>query len=154
MSTLSSQRGLKSDAAASTPGLEINIRDAIIQGSFLPVTVMSLAGKFPYNDYIVDKCQGAKFVHYIGYFGKVKTLKTFVECFNIDVAAKDNNGQTIVHYAAKRGQLSMLKYLREIGTKHGVTLEMENSYGLAPIIYAMMNQQFYVFVYLYFKARC
>ena len=34
---------------------EINIREAIIQGSFLPVIVMTLAGKFPVNDYIVDR---------------------------------------------------------------------------------------------------
>lgn len=33
----------------------------------------------------------------------------------------------------------MLKYLREIGPAHGVTLKMENSYGLTPIVYAMMN---------------
>ena len=34
---------------------DINIREAIIQGSFLPVIVMTLAGKFPINDYIVDR---------------------------------------------------------------------------------------------------
>ena len=34
---------------------EINIREAIIQGSFLPVIVMTLAGKFPVNEYIVDR---------------------------------------------------------------------------------------------------
>ena len=81
-------------------------------------------------------------------------MKTFLKYFNLDLAAKDTNGQTIVHYAARRGQLTMLKYLREIGTRYGVTLEMENMYGLTPIIYAMMNHQFYVFVFLYFKARC
>ena len=32
----------------------INIREAIIQGSFLPVTLLSLAGKFPINDYVID----------------------------------------------------------------------------------------------------
>ena len=59
----------------------MDIRQAIIQGSFLPVTVMALAGKFPVNDYIIDQNQGAKLVHYIGTFGNVKALKTFIERF-------------------------------------------------------------------------
>ena len=48
----------------------------------------------------------------------------------------------------------MLKYLREVGPAQGVTLEMENSYGLTPIVYAMMNNQVYTFIYLYFKMSC
>ena len=71
---------------------EINIREAIIQGSFLPVALMALAGKFPMNDYIIDASQGAKLVHYIGTFGKVKVLKTFLNRFKIDLAVTDNHG--------------------------------------------------------------
>ena len=134
--------------------VEIDIKETIIQGSFLPVTVMALAGKFPINTYVIDPQQGAKLVHYIGTFGKVKTLKTFISKFAIDLAAQDKNGQTIVHYAARKGQLQMLKYLREIGPAYGVGLEMENSYGLTPIVYAMINNQLYTFVYLFFKMRC
>ena len=134
--------------------VEIDIRQSIIQGSFLPVVVMALAGKFPINDYIIDKSQGAKLVHYIGTFGKVKTLKTFLRRFEVDLGATDDNGQTIVHYAARRGQLTMLKYLRQEGEQHGVTLESPNSYGLTPIVYAMMNHKVHVFIYLYFKLRC
>ena len=93
-------------------------------------------------------------MHYIGTFGNVKALRVFIKKFNIDLAAQDMHGQTIVHYAARRGQLSMLKYLRDIGPSRGITLEMENSLGLAPIIYAMMNQQVYTFIYLYFKLQC
>ena len=48
----------------------------------------------------------------------------------------------------------MLKYLRDFGPANGVTLEMENSYGLTPIVYAMMNQQVLTFIYLYFKLKC
>ena len=66
--------------------------EKITQGSFLPVTVMALAGKFPINDYIIDKSQGAKLVHYLGTFGKVKALKTFMERFDIDLAATDTHG--------------------------------------------------------------
>ena len=47
----------------------------------------------------------------------------------------------------------MLKYLKEVGPSQGVTLEMENSYGLTPIVYAMMNNQLYSFIYLYFKVK-
>ena len=65
---------------------EIDIKDTIIQGSFLPVTIMALAGNFPTNSYVVDPSQGAKLVHYIGTFGNVKALKTFVKMFNIDLA--------------------------------------------------------------------
>lgn len=56
----------------------IDIRQAIIQGSFLPVALICLAGHFPVNDYIVDRAQGAKLVHYIGQYGHVKALKTFL----------------------------------------------------------------------------
>ena len=48
----------------------------------------------------------------------------------------------------------MLKYLKEIGNDYGVTLEMENSYGLTPVVYSMMNHQVYTFIYLFFKLRC
>ena len=133
---------------------EIDLLDKITQGSFLPVTLMALAGQFPTNDYIIDEKQGAKLVHYIGTFGNVKALKTFMEKFDIDLAAVDTHGQTIVHYAARKGQLKMLKYLREMGRPYGVTLEMENSYGLTPIVYTMMNQQVHSFIYLYFKIGC
>ena len=58
--------------------VEIDIKETIIQGSFLPVTVLALAGKFPTDSYVIDPNQGAKLVHYIGTFGNVKTLKTFM----------------------------------------------------------------------------
>ena len=45
----------KQDEAENNGPTDINIREAIIQGSFLPVIVMALAGKFPINDYIVDR---------------------------------------------------------------------------------------------------
>ena len=48
----------------------------------------------------------------------------------------------------------MLKYLNLIGSARGITLEMENAHGLAPIMYTMLNQQVYSFVYLYFKLKC
>lgn len=115
---------------------------------------MALAGNFPINDYVIDGSQGAKLVHYIGTFGNVKALKTFQRKFQMDLAQQDTHGQTIVHYAARRGQLAMLKYLREVGPASGITLEMENSYGLTPVVYAMMNHKTYAFVYLYFKLRC
>ena len=48
----------------------------------------------------------------------------------------------------------MLKFIRQVGVEKGVTLEMENSYGLSPIVYAMINHKFYTFIYLYFKLKC
>ena len=124
------------------------------QGSFLPVTLLALAGKFPTNEFIIDPKQGAKLVHYLGTFGNVKALKTFMDKFNIELGAVDTHGQTIVHYAARKGELAMLMYLRKVGGPHGVTLESENSYGLTPIIYAMMNHKVHAFIYLYFKMHC
>ena len=59
-----------------------------------------------------------------------------------------------MHYAARRGKLAMLKYLRDVGSSHGVSLEMENSFGLSPIVYAMMNQKVHTFIYLYYKVKC
>lgn len=53
---------------------------------------MALDGKFPVNEYIIDKTQGAKLVHYIGTFGNLKALKTFLETFDLDLAAKDTHG--------------------------------------------------------------
>ena len=53
---------------------------------------MAVAGNFPVNDYVVDPTQGAKLVHYIGTFGNVKALKTMMQRFNLDLAAKDNYG--------------------------------------------------------------
>ena len=53
---------------------------------------MALAGQFPTNTYIIDQKQGAKLVHYIGTFGNVKALKTFMEKFDIDLAAVDTHG--------------------------------------------------------------
>ena len=72
----------------------------------------------------------------------------------MDLAATDMHGQTIVHYAARRGELSMLKYLNEIGPEHNVSVQMENAHGLAPIMYTMLNQKVYSFIYLYFKLNC
>ena len=48
----------------------------------------------------------------------------------------------------------MLKYLKEIGPTHGITLDMTNAFDLAPITYTMLNQQVYAFIYLYFKLQC
>ena len=31
---------------------------------------------------------------------------------------------------------------------------MENAHGLAPIMYTMLNQKVYSFIYLYFKQKC
>ena len=50
-------------------------------------------------------------MHYIGTYGKIKALKTFIAKFGMDLTMTDLHGQTIVHYAARRGELNMLKYL-------------------------------------------
>ena len=102
---------------------------------------MAENGNFPVNEYIIDTNQGAKLVHYIGTFGNVKALKTFMMKFDLDVTQTDKNGCTLIHYAARRGELAMLQYLRELGKENGVDLEMENTYGMTPIVYAMMNNQ-------------
>ena len=93
-------------------------------------------------------------VHYIGTYGKIKALKTFITKFGMDLSATDIHGQSIVHYAARRGELNMLQYLNKIGPERNVTLTMTNSHGLAPIMYTMLNQKVYSFIYLYFKMKC
>ena len=100
---------------------------------------MAENGYYPVNDYVIDMDQGAKLVHYIGLFGNIKAMKTFMKKYDMNLAAKDTNGCTIVHYAARKGQLALLKQLREIGHGYGLSLEMENTYGLTPVVYSMMN---------------
>ena len=132
-----SARGL--NPAQCIRNMEINVRQTIIEGSFLPVTLLAHQGHFPVNDYVIDHSQGAKLVHYIGTYGKIKALKTFLTKYGMDLAATDMHGQTIVHYAARRGELNMLKYLNEVGSQFGVSLQMPNAHGLAPIMYTMLN---------------
>ena len=48
----------------------------------------------------------------------------------------------------------MLRFLKEVGIPYGVTLEMENSYGLTPVVYAMMNNKVHTFIYLKHKMGC
>ena len=120
--------------------VDINVRQTIIEGSFLPVTLLAQQGHSTVNEYVIDHSQGAKLVHYIGTYGKIKALKTFMTRFGMDIAATDIHGQNIVHYAARRGELQMLKYLKEIGPANGITLDMTNAFDLAPITYTMLNQ--------------
>ena len=44
------------------------------------------------NEFIVDPSQGAKLVHYVGHFGKIKALKTFTERFGMNINMKDDHG--------------------------------------------------------------
>jgi len=44
----------------------------------------------------------------------------------------------------------MLKYLHELG----LDLTKGNKFNIAPVIYAMMHQKVYSFIFLYFKLGC
>ena len=48
---------------------------------------MAYSGNFPINSFVVDPEQGAMLVHYIGTFGNIKALKTFVDRFEMNLAA-------------------------------------------------------------------
>ena len=53
--SMKSIRSSKESSPKSDCGQEVDIRQTILQGSFLPVTLMALAGNFPINDYIIDQ---------------------------------------------------------------------------------------------------
>ena len=88
-------------ARTSTLSSAINLRQTISQGSFLPVTLVASKGLLAVNDYIVDESQGAKLVHFMGHFGKLKALRTFVDNFELKLDVEDACEHTIVHYAAR-----------------------------------------------------
>ena len=58
----------------------------------MPVIVMALNGDYPVDDFVIDENQGAKLVHYIGTFGNLKALITFVDKFKMDLSAQDTHG--------------------------------------------------------------
>ena len=62
---------------------------------------MASKGLIDVNEFIVEDGQRGKLVHYLGHFGKIKALRTFVERFKLDLEREDMNGQSIVHYAAR-----------------------------------------------------
>jgi len=62
-------------------GQQIDVRQTILQGSFLPVTLVASKGLIDVNEFIVEGGQRGKLVHYLGHFGKIKALRTFYERF-------------------------------------------------------------------------
>ena len=65
------------------------------------------------NKFVVDSSQGAKLVHFMGHFGKLKPLRTFVDKFDLRLDGEDDTQHTIVHYAARQGELAILLYLQD-----------------------------------------
>jgi hypothetical protein len=49
-------------------------------------------GLIDVNEFIVEDGQRGKLVHYLGHFGKIKALRTFVERFQLDLEGEDCNG--------------------------------------------------------------
>ena len=99
-----------------------NVRETVFQGSFLPITLLAHKGLVDVNQFIVDLQFDAKLIHYIGHWGKLKPLKCFVEKLGIQLDSKDKFGQTVAHYAARKGQLGCLVYLHD-----KVNLDIPNS---------------------------
>jgi hypothetical protein len=67
------------------------------------------------TNYIVDASTGAKVVHYTGHFGKLKALKTLVSSLGIDhCLLNDYYNLNVAHYAARSGELEVLKYLQKV----------------------------------------
>ena len=79
----------------------IHLKQTIAQGSFLPVTLVASKGLIDVNEFVVDASQGAKLVHFMGHFGKLKALRTFVDRFDLRLDEEDSAEHTIVHYAAR-----------------------------------------------------
>jgi ankyrin repeat protein len=67
--------------------------------------------------------------------------------FDMDLNAKDKNGQTIVHYATRNGYLGILLYLQDFSE---VDFGALTSTGMSATIYAMIYQKVYTFVFMYF----
>lgn len=65
------------------------------------------------NTYVVDHTTGAKVIHYIGHFGKLKALKAFLTKFKVDPNILDFYRLTVAHYAARTGELAILVYLKD-----------------------------------------
>jgi hypothetical protein len=49
-------------------------------------------GLIDVNEFIIEGGQRGKLVHYLGHFGKIKALRTFVERFDLDLESDDLNG--------------------------------------------------------------
>lgn len=116
----------------------IDVVERILQGSFLPVALLCYKEEFALNEFIVDPSSQAMLVHYLGHYGNVKALKTFVESFDLDLNSVDKFGQTILHYAARRGQLNLLQYLQRFH-RH-LDFDQENVYNFSPVVYTLLNQ--------------
>lgn len=131
-----------------------NLLSTIRAGSFLPITALHCSNQID-NDHLlkltIDYSQGAKLSHYIAHFGNLKAFRYFVpQVFPYEL--EDRFGQTVVHYAARSGKLGILKLL---STKlPSEAFEQVNKYGVPPVLYALTNQKFFTFVYLYLNKRC
>jgi hypothetical protein len=68
----------------------------------------------------------------------------------VNVHLTDVFDQTIIHYAARQGRLGILKHLSTLN----LDFEKGNKYGISPVIYSLVNQQVYTFVFLAFKMGC
>jgi len=68
------------------------VRETVLQGSFLPITLLAHKKFIDVESFIIDPSFQAKLVHYIGHFGKLKALKCFVEKIGIDLNATDKFG--------------------------------------------------------------
>ena len=93
-------------------------------------------------------------MHYLGHYGNLKALRTFTMRFGLDLTRLDVHGQSIIHYAARRGELGIIKYLNEFKADCGLDFNAKNNYNMPPVVYAMINQKFYTWIYLYFKMNC
>ena len=79
----------------------------------MPATLVASQGHLDVNTFLVNASESAKIVHILGHVGNIKALRTFHEEFGMELNAEDKNGQTIVHYAARSGNLGILLYLQD-----------------------------------------
>jgi hypothetical protein len=91
----------------------VNIRDTILEGSFLPITALLSTAKLSMSEaesIVFDLKQGATLVHYVGHWGNIKALRYFLT-LKINLLKQDIFGQTIIHYASRSGKVGLLKFL-------------------------------------------
>jgi hypothetical protein len=94
---------------------QIDIRQSVQKGSFLPLMCLMARNEIDITNYIIDSNTGAKPIHYTGHFGNFKALKTMVEVFNIEPSQHlDYYNMTVAHYAARSGELKVLIYLARV----------------------------------------
>lgn len=95
--------------------VKLNARESVQKGSLLPFMSLVASNLIDPSTYIVDLNTGAKAIHYAGHFGNLKALRVFIEIYRLEPSTMlDSYGLTVAHYAARSGDLAILRYLARV----------------------------------------